>query len=135
MNNLGKVMIIDFGLATKIAPDTLLEIKHLYDEKKYQEALNIFKSFVRPDSEKNLGYYQNLYGWLYNQDTEKRGKLPKRSDDYYNNIINKLVNEEHNAIDARIKLFYEKNKENPEVYPLLPLPNAIKNNFYQGYGV
>jgi hypothetical protein len=135
MNNLGKVMIIDFGLATKIAPDTLLEIKNLYNQKKYQEALNLFKSFVRPDSEKKLGYYQSLYGWLYNEDTEKRGKLPKRTNEYYNNIIDKLVTEENDAIDTRIKLFDEKHKENPEVYPLLPLSNSIKNNFYQGYGV
>jgi hypothetical protein len=128
----GKVLIIDFGLSSKITPENLVEIKKLAHDKKYQEALRIFKSFVRSDG-LSISQYPVYYGWLYNEDTESAGfRIPKREDVYHDAVIGKLVTKEDQAIDERIQLFDQKHKENPEVYPLLPLSNAIKNQFFQG---
>ena len=43
-----------------------------------------------------------------------------------------LKQKEDMAIDERIKMYDVKHQENPSVYPLLPLSNAIKNQFFQG---
>lgn len=128
----GKVIIIDFGFAAKIDPNSLREIKDLYNQKKFQEALNVFKSFNRSDG-LSISEYPDYYGWIYNEDESAyTSKLPKRKNEYYNAILNKLILKEDAAIDDRIKFFDEKHKENPDLYPLLPLSNAIKNQFFQG---
>jgi hypothetical protein len=129
----GKVLIIDFGLSSKINIDDLKKIKDYYAQKKYQEALRVFKSFTRSDG-LSISNYPAYYGWLYNEDTETTGfRIPKREDRYYDAVLGKLVLKEDQAIDDRIQLFNQKHKENPEMYPLLPLSNAIKNQFFQGF--
>jgi hypothetical protein len=125
-------MIIDFGFASKIDLKSLQEIKDLYNQKRFQEALNVFKSFNRSDG-LSISEYPDYYGWLYNEDeNEYTDRLPKRENPVYNGIINKLTIKEDAAIQDRIHLFDQKHNENAELYPLLPLSNAIKNQFYQG---
>ena len=128
----GKVIIIDFGFATKIDLKSLQEIKNLYNQKRFQEALNVYKTFIRSDG-LSISEYPDYYGWLYNEDENKyTSSLPKRENQYYNAILGKLIVKEDTAIQDRIHMFDQKHNENPELYPLLPLSNAIKNQFYQG---
>ena len=128
----GKVIIIDFGLASKIDLKSLQEIKDLYNQKGFQEALNVYKTFIRSDG-LSISEYPDYYGWLYNEDENKyTSSLPKRKNDEYNGILAKLITKENAAIDDRIKVFDEKHNQNPDLYPLLPLSNTIKNQFYQG---
>ena len=128
----GKVLIIDFGLSSKIGINELNQIKEYYTQRKYQEALRVFKSFTRSDG-LSISEYPAYYGWLYNEDVESAGfRIPMRKDEYYDAILGKLVLKEDQAVDDRIQLFDQKHQENPEEYPLLPLSNAIKNQFFQG---
>jgi hypothetical protein len=130
----GKVLIIDFGLASKLNVTNINSIKELYSQGNFQEALKIFKSLNRSDG-LIINNYPAYYGWLYNDDKDDdvAKYLPKRQDEYYNGILTKLALKEEQAIDDRIQVFDEKHKENPEVYPLLPLSNSIKNQFFQGF--
>jgi len=129
----GKVIIIDFGLATKLTSEDLYHIREYYEKGNYTEALSIFESFNRSD-DLEIKEYPEYYGWLYNnvESYKERPKLSIQTDDIYDTIINKLRLKEESAIDSRIKYFDEKHNLEPDKYPLLPLSNAIKNSFYQG---
>jgi hypothetical protein len=127
----GKVLIIDFGLASKIDINDLKKIKDFYNEKKFQEALSVFKSFTRSDG-LSISEYPAYYGWLYNEDTETSSAIPERANEYYDAILGKLFLKEEQAIDDRIQLYDKKHQQKPDLYPLLPLSNAIKNKFFQG---
>jgi hypothetical protein len=128
----GKVLIIDFGLASKLTPENIKEIKNDYNQGEFQQALKIFKSLKRSD-DLEISHYPAYYGWLYGEDDLKQWrKLSKRSDDYYNSIIGRLIKKEDVATEERTRLFDEKHKEDPARYPYLPLSNQIKNRFYQG---
>jgi len=151
-----KILIIDFGFATKIEEDALNKIKELYNSGNYADALKIFKFFQRSDG-LEIEEYPEFYGWLYNEpvysDEHKQLELrinkhnmdPKHSEQrnyitgksptpnhFINFKIKQFINLENEKIDERIKLFNEKHSAEPEKYPLLPLSNAIKNKFYQG---
>jgi len=129
----GKVIIIDFGFATKLSPDNLAIIQENYNQGKYSEALKVFKTLSRSD-ELEIKEYPTFYGWLYNDDKsfKNRSKLVKLKDKNYDKKINELIQREEAAIDDRIKYFDEKHRIEPDKYPLLPLSNAIKNSFFQG---
>lgn len=129
----GKIIIIDFGFATKISIGDLDIIRENYKEGKYSEALKVFETFKRSDN-LSIEDYPTFYGWLYNNDAAftKRPRLLKKQDFDYDKIINELKQREEIAIDDRIKYFDDKHKLDPNNYPLLPLSNAIKKSFYQG---
>jgi hypothetical protein len=129
----GKVLIIDFGLASKLTNDNLNQIRENYQEGNYSEALKTFETLKRSDG-LIIKEYPTYYGWIYNNAKAftKRPNLQIRSDSEYDEKINELIEKEEAATDDRIKYFDEKHRLEPDKYPLLPLSNAIKNSFFQG---
>jgi hypothetical protein len=129
----GKVLIIDFGFASKINKDNLNHIHENYKEGNYSEALKTFETLTRSDG-LAIKKYPTFYGWIYNNEESftKRPKIQRRTDSEYDAKINELREKEEEATDDRIKYFDEKHQLEPEKYPLLPLSNVIKNSFFQG---
>jgi hypothetical protein len=128
----GKVLIIDFGLASKLSRDKLNQIRENYQQGNYSEALKTFETLERSDGA-IIKQYPTYYGWIYNnaESFTRREKLQRRSDSD-DDKIKELLEKEEEATDDRIKYFDEKHKLEPDKYPLLPLSKAIKNSFYQG---
>lgn len=127
-----KFLVIDFGFTSKLDPEILKQMKELYSEKRFQEALKLFKGLKRPDG-RYIADSPYQYGWLYNEDVDRNGNLlPTREDAVYNEICETIIEAEKAATDDRIKLFKSEHKYDPDLYPLLPLSNNIKNKFYQG---
>jgi hypothetical protein len=129
----GKVLIIDFGLASKLNSDILNRIRENYQKGNYSEALKTFETLKRSD-DLIIKEYPTYYGWIYNnaESFTKREKLQRRSDSEYDEIIHELLEKEEEATDDRIKYFDEKHEVEPDKYPLLHLSNVIKNSFFQG---
>jgi hypothetical protein len=123
INDFGKVVIIDFGLSSKLSPENINTIKELYSKNEFMEALKILGNMTRPDGVLINKHPQ--YNWLY---------ITQRQEDYkFNNdtmII--LKDREETAIDNRIITYDEKHKKEPNIYPLLPLSNSVKNQLFQG---
>jgi len=61
----GKVMLLDFGYATKIPPDILAIIRQRVSDSQYSAALDLFNTFVRSDGVR-IVRRPSLYGWLSN---------------------------------------------------------------------
>ena len=129
----GKVLIIDFGLASKLSSDNLNQIRENYQKENYSEALKTFETLKRSDGA-IIKEYPTYYGWIYNnaESFTKRDKLERRSDSEYDEKMHELLEKEEEATDERIKYFDEKHQLEPDKYPLLPLSNTIKNSFFQG---
>jgi hypothetical protein len=127
----GKVMIIDFGLSSKLSPSHIKQIKNLYDKNEFHEALQIFEGLERSDG-LVIKDYPSHYGWLYDGNSVNENNKTVNESGIYNMIIEKLIKKENKSIDERVRIFREKHDENPSKYPLLPLSNAIKNHFFQG---
>jgi len=129
----GKVLIIDFGLASKLSSDNLNQIRENYQKGNYSEALKTFESLKRSDGA-IIKQYPTYYGWIYNnaESFTRREKLQRRTDSEYDEKIHELLEKEEEATDERIKYFDEKHQLEPDKYPLLPLSNTIKNSFFQG---
>ena len=129
----GKVIIIDFGFASKLSNENLKLIKHYYNNNEYQNALQVFETLERTDGLK-ISEYPLYYGWLYNhkQSFLKRIRLIKKPNEFYDNQIRELKEREEMATEDRIREFDILHKESPNEIPLLPLSNKIKNKFFQG---
>ena len=129
----GKILIIDFGFASKLNNDVLDHIRENYQAGNYSEALKTFETLTRSD-DLLIKEYPMYYGWLYNniESFTKRPKLQKRINSEYDAKIKELREKEEAGTDDRIKYFDEKHQLDPDKYPLLPLSNAIKNSFFQG---
>ena len=135
---LGNVLIIDFGYANKIPQEKLRQIKQLVSKNNYVEALKIFYTLERSDG-LPLNEYPNFYGWLsydYDNVSKKKTKYWLTTTNEIELENQKLINlkqAEESATDARIA-FYNSDAHSRErdVYPLLPLSNAIKNSMFEG---
>jgi hypothetical protein len=132
----GNALIIDFGYANKIPSEKLQEIKHLVSENKFAEALKIFNTLVRSD---NLPLSENpeVYGWVsYNYDNKSATQIELENPEEIaaeNQKLIALKQAEEEATDARIA-FYNDSSHSGErdIFPLLPLSNAIKNSLFEG---
>lgn len=131
----GNVLIIDFGLANKIPPKELQEMKQLVNEGKLVQALKVLNNLSRSDGLKLSGS-PSFYGWLsydYDNLNKKNIILTESQIDEENVNLRALKSKETLADSARVAFFNddshsgERNK-----YPLLPLSNAVKNNFFEG---
>jgi hypothetical protein len=129
----GKTLIIDFGLATKLSDEKLTSIRYYSQQKRFSEALKVFETLRRSDN-LQIKTYPTIYGWLYNHKAsfKTRPNLPMLRDKDHDQMIGDLRGIEEMAIDVRIKIFDEAHRKRPELYPLLPLSNKIKNMFFQG---
>lgn len=131
----GNILIIDFGLANKIPPEELQEMKQLVNEGKLVEALKVLNNLSRSDGLK-FKSSPSFYGWLsydYDNLNNKKIILDENQIAEENKKLLELKSKETLADDARVAFFNdelhsgERNK-----YPLLPLSNAVKNSFFEG---
>ena len=141
----GKVLLIDFGFATKLHRDDLDIIRSSYKDYEYSNALTLFGTLKRSDGVP-IDFYPKIYGWLYNDKEAFRGiKLIQKPNIEYDKKIHELIEREEMAIDERVAKFdklYHRNHESDSShesdsnrrikYPRLPLGNSIKKSFYQG---
>lgn len=128
------ILLIDFGLASKLKQHHLHYIREKYQQKKYSEALEPFEHMKRSDG-LELDEYPDYYGWLWNDPVWLLKKSPKFmsiKNAEYDKMIQILINQEETEIDERIALFDKQHAKYPDMYPYLPLSNSIKNSFYQG---
>jgi hypothetical protein len=123
INDFGKVVIIDFGLSSKLSPENINTIKELYSKNEFMEALKILGNITRPDGVLMNKHPQ--YNWLY--------ITPGQEEYKFNNVtMLTLKTREEIAIDNRIITYNEKHEKEPNVYPLLPLSKSVKNKLFQG---
>ena len=140
----GKILIIDFGFATKLHKDDLDIIRSSYENGDYSDALKLFGTLERSDGVP-IDFYPTIYGWLYNDEKAFRGtKLIQKPDSKYDKMIHELNMREEKAIDERVEKFDELYRSSQSKsshdsdssrhikYPRLPLDNSIKKTFYQG---
>ncbi len=133
-------IILDFGRTIKIPPNVLREIKTLVNEKNYVDALGYLcdtktsNEFVS-DSEHNA-----VYGWVcgsyrYGNTCKPKGLVRSLSCDQpdINEKIDAFFALSEAAIDKNITVFNEKHAAQPDIYPLLPISNQLKNNLFSGF--
>jgi hypothetical protein len=155
-------ILIDFGRAQKIPPNIMNEIKTEVSNKNYIKALSLLchlnashEDVSNPASinyswvcgDYNITdkqYETKLANMLLNawnggipQYTEtyvknKLSTLTKPLDLSVNSEIDDLFNSRELAIDNNVKIMEALHETNPDRYPLLPVPNNIKNQFYNG---
>ena len=139
----GKIMLIDFGRASKIQPGYLKQIKEYVSNRNYKDALLLlykssqFKSF-------RLYTYPNYYGWIADVYNNNTPNVPNEENVYVQTKEQEVENqtqtaEELNAalynldtlieksIDKRVNQFLNRKHK---IY--LPLSNAIKKTLFSG---
>jgi hypothetical protein len=131
----GNVLIIDFGLATKIPDKELQEMKQLFNEGKLVQALKVLNTLNRSDGAK-LSDSPSFYGWLsYDYDNLNKKKITLNESQIAeeNEKLLELKTKETLADDSRIAFFNDDaHSGERDKYPLLPLSNAVKNSFFEG---
>ncbi len=127
----GSPLLIDYGLAYKIPPNILDEIKELYKEERYIDAMSKICDLNRKDN-LNMRMYNNYYGYVCGTFNSVINKPAPGFSNNINDIIKRIVKKREEAIDMNVKIFEKKHDNNPEVYPLLPLSNEVKNKMYNG---
>jgi hypothetical protein len=138
-NNIqGKPLIIDFGYANKISSAKISEIKNLFnstDQFKYTKILLIICSVNRSDN-LDVRKFKEYYGYLCGRfDALRNIKVSNINDlfnDVFNNEIDNLFKSREIAINNQIEFFNSEHIKNPEIYPLLPLSNNVKNKMFNG---
>ena len=137
----GKVIIIDFGYATKIPIPILEMIKYNISNGRYKSALVRLYSLSRSDGVQLRGwpdYYGMIpdeFDYTYNFLSEKDKRNGNRSTQTpraLNEVLDDLSRRIDLQIDRRIEEFNVKHAEQPDKYPLLPVSNAIKNKLFSG---
>ena len=122
----GAPLLIDYGLATKIQLPLLNTIKEHYNKNKYTKILEIlYKQIPRKDG-LDLPSYPDHYGYIYNLAVS----IPTG-----NYKIDELFKKRDRSIQNTIRQFEGLHTSDPSKYPLLPLPNSIKNKMYSGVDV
>jgi hypothetical protein len=123
---LGKILIIDFGFASKLTAQEIEDIKENIRNNSYVHALSLlYDNRERPDG-LILSEYEDLYGWL-SLEYSNRELEPAQTREQTNTRLTELNVAYESSIDARIHRF------GARVPPIrLPLSSAKKNEFYNG---
>jgi hypothetical protein len=114
----GSVIIIDFGLASKIPLHKLESLRESYEKKEYKKVIQKLCAIPRSD-----GLYLKQYTNSY--------KICKNDFTPDDNMITQLFIEKEEATNDIVELFNSKTDER-DMYPLLPLSNSIKNKMFPG---
>jgi hypothetical protein len=135
----GRPMIIDFGYTTKISKPDMDIMKEFVRNGDYVRALKQLCEVNRADDTKpNKPEWVNFYGWIcsdWDLITRNRSIAPVGPDEIKhttNDRLRELFERRETHIDAVVEQFKTLHNRDPNLYPLLPLSNAIKNSFYQG---
>jgi hypothetical protein len=132
----GAPLLIDYGLSTKIQPNTLNRIRELYNAE-------IEHNDLKPENPVNPDKYTQILEILSKIPRKDGAKLTDLPDFYgyicdicvNNRIIDGLFKSRDKSIKNTITLFEGLHTNDPSKYPLLPLPNSIKNKMYSGVDI
>lgn len=120
----GQVLLIDFGMAQKIEPSIMANIKELYETNQYMEIIQLLCEIRRPD-----GVYmkkRRIYELLCN-------KYSVNQTNRVNSFIqHELIPMREQFINELVKQFDNLHQTVNNEYPYLPLSNEAKNHLYQG---
>jgi len=136
----GKVMLLDFGYATKIPPDILAIIRQRVSDSQYSAALDLFNTFVRADGVR-IVRHSHLYGWLSNiwsniHDKPGQLMLPRS----INENMSVLATLQTRATRERVDFYAAARAHAPpdqrDSIPLLPLSvEEVKTRMFRGFEV
>lgn len=136
----GAPLLIDYGLSRKIEPDKMVKIRELFNAEirkdplqpdklvirdKYTQIIDILSDIPRKDGQmlmdipESYGYIQEI---IINPVTNALVNLR----------IDKLFKDRDEAIKKTQRQFEDLHRTDPSRFPLLPLPNNIKNKMYSG---
>jgi hypothetical protein len=122
--------LIDFGRTTKLNPEAFKEFRTRMQQKQYTRALAwLCDSSHANEYISDRLYWERFYGWVCNMPTSSI--VAQKT----NREMEKLFEQREAAIDRNIKIMSELHQESPNVYPLLPISNNIKNQIFHGYGL
>ena len=129
----GNVLIIDFGMASKIPNDKLDNMRELVRAGNYSDALQIFDTLTRPD-DVQINEHPTFYGWITNKyDEVTKSATQPFTDEELNQRMIRLEQLKQEAINERITEFnsttHNGDREN---WPYLPLSNGVKNKLFSG---
>jgi len=135
----GRPMIIDFGYTTKIPKPDMDIIKEFVKNGDYIRALKQLCKVHRADEDTpDYPPWANFYGWIcsdwdmisYRRSTTPigEGEIKHTS----NERLHDLFQRREAHIDFVIEQFNTLHDANPDLYPLLPLSSAAKNQMYEG---
>jgi hypothetical protein len=130
----GTWMIIDFGEASKIPPETMIRIRDLYKNGKYMDIIKLLHAIVRPNGIE-LGSYPNKYGYVtgvYNMNNNSLRTFSASEEDEINHAVSALITHRRSIEEDTILRFNALHASEPTTYPLLPLANAARNFMYSG---
>jgi hypothetical protein len=129
----GHVLIIDFGMASKIPNDKLDNMRELVRAGNYSDAFQIFDTLTRPDAVK-INTHPTFYGWITNKyDNVTKTAIQPFTDAELNQRMIHLKQLKQEAINERITKFnsatHNGDREN---WPHLPLSPEMKNKLFSG---
>lgn len=129
----GHVLMIDFGMASKIPNDKLDNMRELVRAGNYSDAFQIFDTLTRPDAVKIITH-PTFYGWITNKyDNVTKTAIQPFTDAELNQRMIHLKQLKQEAINERITEFnsatHNGDREN---WPYLPLSNGVKNKLFSG---
>jgi hypothetical protein len=123
-------LLIDFGVSVKIPNDKMREIRELYANKKYCEALKIITGVYDPNhfnpcklNTARTDFKHPHYYMCYNHTS----KYAQR-----NQVLDLMIQDRDAEIDELVSQFDALHAQDPSKYPLLPIANSIKNQMYLG---
>lgn len=129
-------IILDFGRTAKISPEVLNDMKEAVSEKNYVKALSYLCDKRSSNKYVNNFKYIAWYGWICGDYKFGFGNPKLNSleiiDPDINQTIDNFFTFREGAIDDVIQKMKMLHDNNPNVYPLLPLGNQVKNKLYNG---
>ena len=135
----GRPMIIDFGYTTKIPKPDMDIMKEFVRNGDYVRALKQLCKVNRADDRKpNKPEWAEFYGWIcsdWDLITRKQSIAPVGLDEIKhttNDRLRELFERRETHIDAVVEQFKTLHNREPNLYPLLPLSSAAKNQMYEG---
>ena len=127
----GRVLLIDFGRTTKIPPKQMATFTSLCASKKYTDALMLLCSEpVANPIIVDTQYADLYYGWACGNYNGRYGSGGFGAGT--NDTIARLFANRELAINDNVEIMNRLHESKPDIYPLLPLSNAIKNQLYNG---
>jgi hypothetical protein len=144
-----RILLIDFGRASKVPLKQLHIFKTLCQNKKYTDALMLLSSRYKNEFGKNVyttneyvsnyAEHRNIYGWAFGSyggkltDKEHKNKLfVNKHTENTNELIHNIFALREIAINKNVITMRRLHLINPMVYPLLPLSNSVKNKLFNG---
>jgi hypothetical protein len=147
--NTTRILLIDFGRASRVPPSQLNIFKSLCQRKKYTDALMLLSGRYKDEFGKNTYItneyvadyvnYRDLYGWAFGSyggkltEKEYKNKLfEAKYCDSTNELIHNIFALREIAVNKNVITMRRLHLIKPIMYPLLPLSNSVKKQLFNG---